>query len=158
MLDQLEFLKTKKRELKLSHRYEIEINKPLGNVTELYGNRDFLSKWQRGLLSSEQVESKDGLLKYNLTFDLGRRKMKITETIIRNKLPEHFDELFEMKGVHHSVKNSFYSSGMQSTRWICEVEFQFSGLKNLIARFMRSGFERQTLMLMHNFKAFAEKR
>ncbi len=144
--------------MKLAYRYEIEINKPLGKVTELYCNRHLLTKWQLGLLSSEQAETKDGRMKYNLTFDLGRRKMKMTEMIVRNELPEHYDQIFEMKGVHHSVKNSFYSNGAQSTRWVSEVEFQFSGLKNLIARFMRSGFERQTLMLMHSFKAFVEKR
>jgi len=146
-----------KIKLKLKYRFEIEINSPLDDVIELFRDRDHLSKWQRGLLSSEPLPLSDGQLKYELTYQMGRRKMRMTETIVRDELPEHYDVIYKMKGVYHSVNNSFYSSGPNSTKWISEVEFRFSGLMKLIAGFMKSGFEQQSLALMHSFKTFAEK-
>jgi len=99
---------------------------------------------------------RDGQRTYQLTFQLGRRKMKMTETIIRDTLPAHYDVLYKMKGVKHSVQNSFFAHGNDKTKWISEVEYRFTGLMNLIARFMKSGFEQQSRALMYSFKTLAE--
>ncbi len=82
--------------------------------------------------------------------------MKMTETILRDALPENYDVNFKVKGAQHTAYNSFSSIDHNTTRWTSVVEFSFSGLMNLLVRFMKEGFEQQTLMYMKNFKAFAE--
>ena len=140
----------------LKHKLEIEINRPLDQVIKLFRNRENLPKWQHGLLSDEPMPLRDGQRTYQLTFQLGRRKMKMIETIIRDALPAHYDVLYKMKGVKHSVQNSFFAQGNDKTKWISEVEYRFTGLMNLISRFMKSGFEKQSRALMYSFKRFAE--
>ena len=132
------------------------IHKPVGYVVDLYIDRNQLSKWQRGLLSSEPIPEKEGYKKYKLTFQLGKRKMFITETILRQDLPQYYDVQYKMKGAQHVVKNSFVAENSSSTKWIYDVEFTFKGLMNLIARFMKSDFDKQSRILMDNFKGFAE--
>jgi len=143
--------------LTLSHSFEIAINAPLKMVTELYSNHDLLPKWQGGLVRVETLPSKNGLPSYSLTYQTGRRKFKITETIIRNELPRHYDVQYKLKGLTQIMKNSFSATDVNSTKWNSEVEFQFRGLMSLIARFMKTGFEQQTLGVMQSFKRFAEK-
>ncbi len=133
------------------------IHKPIGIVVDLYTDREQLSKWQRGLLNSELIPDANGHQKYKLTYQLGRRKMFITETILQNNLPEYYEVQYKMKGAQHLVKNFFAAENSSSTKWIYDVEFTFKGLMNLIARFMKSDFDTQSRILMNNFKNYAEK-
>ncbi len=142
--------------MKLTYRYEIEIKRPLDEVVRLFSNRDLLLKWQRGLLYIEPLVTSDGKKQYLLMYKLGRRKMKMTETILKDALPENYDVNFKVKGAQHTAYNSFSATDRNTTKWTSEVEFSFSGLMNLLARFMISGFEQQTLMYMKSFKGFAE--
>jgi uncharacterized membrane protein len=139
----------------IRYRLEIEIHKPIEQVTSLFINRDHLPKWQPGLLSSEQVESYP-YPRYKLRFDFGRRKMEMTETIIRNELPHHFEGTYVMKGIHNHIHNSFEPSGPGATRWIYDTEFRFKGLMKIVALFMKDGLRKQSEMIMANFKRFAE--
>ncbi|MBK9984386.1 MAG: SRPBCC family protein [Saprospiraceae bacterium] len=142
--------------MKLNYRYEIEIKRPLDEVVRLFSNRDLLTKWQRGLLLIETLKTTDGKKQYMLMYKLGRRKMKMTETILKDALPEQYDVNFKVKGAQHTACNSFTSTDHNTTKWTSDVEFSFSGLMNLLARFMKAGFEQQTLMYMKSFKSFAE--
>ena len=141
--------------MKFNFHLETEIQRPLEAVIKLFANREHLPKWQPGLLSSEFMESKP-YLKYRLRFQLGRRKLAIMETITRNELPEHFDGYYELKGMRQEVHNSFTSSGLNRTRWTCETVYHFKGIMALIAPFMKQNFRKQSLVLMNNFKGFAE--
>jgi hypothetical protein len=78
------------------------------------------------------------------------------ETITRNELPEHFDGSYEIKGMRSDVQNSFTSSGLNRTRWVCDTEYHFKGIMALIAPFMKENFRKQSMILMSNFKGFAE--
>ena len=143
--------------MKLNYTFELEINASLKAVTDLYSNHDLLPKWQGGLIRVETLPLKNGLPNYSLTYQTGRRKFKITETIIRNELPRHYDVQYKLKGLIQIMKNSFSATDGNSTKWNSEVEFQFRGLMSLIARFMKTGFEQQTLAVMQSFKRFVEK-
>lgn len=137
------------------YQIETEINKPIDQVAKLFANRSLLPKWQPGLLSSEQIESYP-VLKYKLMMAFGKRKMVMTETILRNELPKHLEGTYEMKGVHNRIRNSFEATGPGTTRWICESEFRFTGLMSVIALFMRGDFKKQSEVIMRNFKNFVE--
>ena len=138
-------------------RYELVILRPLPDVIRLFRNRQLQSKWQRGLVSNESLPTKDGKPQYLLMYNLGRRKLKMTETILKDDLPTHYRVHVQVKGAQHIASNSFSVLQDNSTKWISEVEFDFSGLMNLLARFMKKNFEEQTLMYMKSFKSFAEK-
>jgi len=140
----------------LRFQLETEIQKPLDQVITLFTDRSLLTEWQPGLLSSEQVESFPHP-KYILRFNFGRRKMEMTETILRNELPAHFDGTYEMKGVVNLIHNSFEAKGPGITKWTCTTEFRFSGLMKVVSIFMKDGFRQQSEVIMKNFKRYAER-
>jgi len=140
----------------LTYRLEIVIDKPLEEVIATFRNRDVLPLWQPGLLSSELLLSQP-YPTYQLIFQFGRRKMKMTETILRDELPAHFDGTYKMKGVFNTVKNTFIKEGSGSTLWVSDVEFKFSGLMKIIAIFMKDDYRKQSEILMSNFKKYVEK-
>jgi hypothetical protein len=139
----------------LRFQLETEIQKPIEDVTRLFANRALLTKWQPGLLSSEQTETYPHPT-YKLKFDFGRRKMVMTETILRNELPSHFEGTYEMKGIFNRIHNTFETTGPRSTKWTYTTEFRFSGLMKIISFFMKDGFRKQSEVIMKNFKKFAE--
>jgi len=139
----------------LRFRLETEIQKPLDQVIKLFSDRNLLTKWQPGLISSEQVENFPHK-KYILRFNFGRRKMEMTETILRNELPAHFEGTYVMKGVVNRIHNSFEAKSPGITEWTCITEFRFSGLMKVISLFMKDGFKQQSEVIMKNFKSFAE--
>ena len=141
----------------LQFRQETVIHKPLNEVIRLFANRDHLAKWQPGLLSIETLETTPHP-KYKLQFQFGRRKMFMTETILRNELPKHFEGTYEMKGVFNRIHNSFESTSSGDTRWICDTEFRFKGIMRIIAVFMKDDFRKQSEIIMSNFKKFVETR
>ena len=151
----MEYIATKTTEM-LTYRQEIVINKPLEEVIRTFSNRDKIALWQPGLLSSELVESHPNR-KYKLLFQFGRRKMEMTEIIVRDELPAHFDGTYEMKGVFNTVRNSFEKVDSSSTRWVSDVEFKFTGLMKIIAFFMKDDFRKQSDIIMSNFKRYVEK-
>lgn len=151
----MEYIATKTTEM-LTYRHEIVINKPLDEVIRVFSNRETIALWQPGLLSSELLKSQP-YPTYKLLFQFGRRKMEMTETILRNELPAHFDGTYKMKGVFNTIRNSFEKEGPSSTRWVSDVEFRFSGLMKIIAFFMKDDFKKQSEIIMSNFKKFVEK-
>ena len=142
--------------MKLYHKLEIEINRSVDDVGELFRDRTLIAKWQHGLLSSDPLPTLDGKLRYKLIFQFGRRKMIMTETIMLDDLPKQYHVVYKMKGVRQSIHNSFSLVDNTTTIWKAETEFHFSGLMSLIARFMKPGFEQQSSALMRSFKAMAE--
>jgi hypothetical protein len=143
--------------LKLSYTLELLIEKPVEDVIALFRNRELLSQWQPGLIGIKPLPENEGKPRYKLTFQLSRRKMVMTETIEHDQLPGQYDVNYEMKGVFNRVKNSFVPHNAESTKWITISEFQFGGLMSLIAPFIKNGFQKQSQMIMNNFKMFAEK-
>lgn len=136
---------------------ETEINTPIDRVVKTFSNRGLIPQWQPGLLSIEPIETSPKL-KYKLRFASGRRKVIITETIVEDRLPEHYECTYHMKGLVNRVIHRFEALPGGHTRWICTNEFRFNGLMRLVAVFMKEGLEQQTRILMKNFKGFAESR
>lgn len=151
----MEYFATKTTEM-LTYRLEIVIHKPLDEVIRVFANRETIALWQPGLLSSEKLENQP-YPTYKLLFQFGRRKMEMTETILRNELPAHFDGTYKMKGVLNTIRNSFEKDTPTSTRWISDVEFRFTGLMKIIAYFMKDDFKKQSEIIMSNFKKYVEK-
>jgi len=151
----MDYIGRKTAKLMLTYRLETEINKPIDEVIRVFRNRDKMAQWQPGLISSELLESEPHP-KYKLLMQIGRRKLVMTETILRDELPLHFEGTYEMRGVYNRIQNSFEATGGASTRWISVVEFRFKGMMMVIAFFMKDGFRKQSEIIMSNFKRFVE--
>ncbi len=78
------------------------------------------------------------------------------ETVLLRDLPDTFTGTYDAQGVHNIVENHFYLNGPESTRWVMNTEFQFSGLMKIASKFMGSVFRKQSMEFMNNFKEFAE--
>lgn len=138
---------------------EIEINKPIDKVIELFDNPDYLKEWMDGLQSFEPLSGIPGQpgAKSRLKFKMGKREIEMIETITVRKLPEEFSGTYEAKGVFNIVKNFFHPINENKTKYITEQEFVFRGFMKIIAAVMPGAFKKQTMKTQVDFKNFVEK-
>ncbi len=143
----------------MKYSAEIEINKPIERVIELFDNPDNLFKWMEGLQSFDHVSGTAGQpgAKSKLVFKMGKRDIEMTETILVKNLPDEFTGTYEAKGVFNIVKNRFQKMDDNNTRYITEQEFRFEGFMKFIALIMPGAFKKQSMKYLHSFKIFAEK-
>lgn len=139
----------------ITFRQEKEIIKPLDMVIRVFSDRDQMIRWQPGLVSVEPMEGA-GPRTFKLTFQLGRRRMPMTETIESDQLPAQYIVTYDMKGVFNRVKHSFVATETGTTLWRCDHEFRFKGLMKLVVVFIRGDFEKQSDIIMRNFKGYVE--
>jgi hypothetical protein len=142
----------------MHYTVEIEIDLPRDEVVELFDSTENLKKWQRGLQVFEPLEGEPGQpgATSRMVFRMGKRKLEMVETITERDLPDSFAGTYDTKGVHNVVKNRFVAVTPETTRWISENEFRFSGFMKLVGFLAKKAFPRQSLKYMQDFKAFAE--
>lgn len=143
----------------MKYRQEITINKPRKEVVEKFSDPKNMKYWQQGFISMQQIngqlgeEGSQNLLKYKM----GKREIEMTETILKNNLPDEFSATYEAKGVYNYQVNRFTPTLEKSTLWITDNEFIFSGFMKLFGWFMPGTFKKQTRKYMEDFKAFVEE-
>ena len=143
----------------MNYRQEITINKSRKEVVEKFSNPKNMKHWQRGFVWMKHVngelgdEGSQNLLKYNM----GKREVEMTETIIKNNLPDAFSATYEAKGVYNYQKHKFSPTLEKHTLWSTDNEFQFSGFMKVLGWFMPGAFRKQTRKYMEDFKAFVEE-
>ena len=143
----------------MKYSTEIEIDRPIGKVIELFDNADNLKKWMEGLQSFEHISGTPGQpgAKSRLKFKMGKREMEMIETITTRNLPDEFSGTYEANGAYNIVKNRFIKLSDTRTKYITEHEFQFNGFMKIIAFLMPGAFKKQSMKYMVAFKSFAEK-
>ena len=143
----------------MKYTNEIEINKPIDKVIALFDNPDNLKKWMEGLQSVESLSGIPGHVgaKSLLEFKLGKREIKMIETVTAKNLPHEFTGTYEAKGVFNIVKNKFIDMPGQRTKYISEQELKFKGFMKLFGLLMPNAFKKQSMKHMNDFKNFAEK-
>ena len=137
---------------------EIEINKPIERVVELFDNPDNMIKWMEGLQSFEPLSGTPGQpgAKSRLKFKMGKREIEMIETVTVRNLPDEFSGTYEANGVYNIVKNKFVKLSETKTKYITEQEFQFNGFMKLMAFLMPGAFKKQSLKFLTDFKSFVE--
>ena len=142
----------------MKYTLEIEIDKPVDEVIELFDNPDNMGKWMDGLLSFEPLSGTPGQpgAKSRLKFKMGKREIEMIETITTRNLPDEFSGTYEAKGVFNILKVTFVKVSDTKTKYITEEEFQFKGFMKLMAFFMPGAFKKQSFKYMTAFKNFAE--
>ncbi|TRO65443.1 SRPBCC family protein [Christiangramia sabulilitoris] len=137
---------------------EIVINKPRKEVVAKFSDPDNLKHWQKGFVSIKPInglpgeEGSQNLLKYIM----GKREVEMTETILKNNLPDEFSATYEAKGVYNYQINKFTPTMEKTTLWNSYNEFEFSGFMKIFGWFMPGAFKKQSRKYMEDFKAFVE--
>jgi hypothetical protein len=154
----------------MKYTLSIEIAVPRERVDQLLADPEHLSKWLRGLVLHEPLSGVHGQVgtKSRVVMQMGQQKIECTETITRREpvdlhgIPSgsvvHFDREIIGKGMWSAVRDRLSEIGPETTLWVSESEFQFSGLlMRLVGLLMPAAFRKQSLQHMQDFKAFAER-
>ncbi|MBK8549610.1 MAG: SRPBCC family protein [Ignavibacteria bacterium] len=137
---------------------EVEINKPIKTVVEIFDNPDNMDKWMEGLISFEPLSGTPGQpgAKSKLKFKMGKREVEMIETITVRNLPDEFTGTYEANGVYNISKNKFIPIEPDKTKYINEQEFEFKGFMKLIGLLMPGAFKKQSMKYLIDFKNFVE--
>lgn len=144
----------------MRYTVEVTINKPIAEVIEKLDSPENMKHWQRELIKHELISGKGGEegAKMKLNYDMGKRKIEMIETVIKNNFPYEFHATYDANGVHNIQKNYFSEIDDYSTKWISETEFQFSSFFMKAMGFLMPGmFKKQSLIYLNDFKAFVEE-
>jgi len=143
----------------MKYQHEITINRSRDEVVEKFSDPENMEHWQKGFIFMKPINGELGadgsqnLLKY----DMGKREVEMTETILKNNLPNEFSATYEAKGVYNFQINRFKETAEGHTLWIADNEFKFGGFMKLIGWFMPGAFKKQSYKYMQDFKAFVEE-
>lgn len=143
----------------MEYTCEIEIDLPRSQVIALFDNPANLTHWQEGLESFKHVSGEVGQpgSVSEIVYQMGRRRLEMTETIEIRNLPREFTAIYRAKGVWNRVENLFEEHG-DRTRWTINTVFRCRGFLRVMAFLMPGMFRKQTMKMMRDFKNFAETR
>lgn len=138
----------------------VNINLPREKVVELWNNPDHFDKWQDTFLRSELVSGvsrTEGAIT-KLYLSQGKSEMLLTETILKNELPDSFKGLYEHEHMVNTMTSEFISIEDKKTTYNAYIDYtQFMGLMPKIMAFLFPGmFKKQTQKWLDQFKVFAE--
>ena len=143
----------------MKYSCDITIDLPRARVIELFDNADNMSKWQEGLQSFEPLEGEPGTkgATSKIHYKMGKRDIRMVETIVTSNFPDEFSATYETQGVWNIVENHFSETDAGGTQWHIDTEFRCSGFLKIMAFLMPGMFRKQTQKMMSDFKSFAEK-
>ena len=143
----------------MKYTCSVEIDAPIEKVVALWENEAYFKEWQDGFESIELLSGSHNTegAKSKIVFN-GKRRMELTETIIKSDLPNEKKALYEHIHMTNTQTTRFESITENSTRYISEVEYtKFNGVMiKLIAKLFPSKFKEQSQKWMNQFKSFAE--
>ncbi|MFJ8964177.1 SRPBCC family protein [Lentzea sp. NPDC102401] len=138
-------------------------------MVQLLADPAQMPKWLRGLVLQEPLSGVHGQVgtKSRVVMQTGQQKFEGTETITRrepadlHEIPEgtvvHFEREIAGEGVWSVAREQLTEAGPETTLWVSENEYRFSGvLMRLVGLLMPGAFRKQSLQHMQDFKAFAE--
>jgi hypothetical protein len=143
----------------MTYTIEILIDKPISEVIKKIDAPHNLKHWHEGLVSTEHIAGTPGEFgaKMKLSYDLGKRKIELIETITKRNFPDEFHATYNTKGMHNIQQNYFSSTGPNQTKWKSKSEFQpTTFFMRAMLFFMPGAFKKQSLKYMINFKNFVE--
>ncbi|MBK8899919.1 MAG: SRPBCC family protein [Anaerolineaceae bacterium] len=154
----------------MKYTVSIEIAMPLEEVAQLLADPAHLPKWLRGLVLHEPLSGVHGHVgtRSRVVMQMGQQKFEAIETITRreptdlSRIPKgsvvHFEREIVSEGMWSAVRDRLTEAGPDSTLWVSENEYRFSGLlMRLVGLLMPGTFRKQSQQHMQEFKAFAEQ-
>jgi hypothetical protein len=153
----------------MKYTVSIEIALPREKVVQLLADPEHLPKWLRGLVLHEPLSGVHGQVgtKSRVVMQMGQQKFEGTETITRrepvdlHEIPREnivrFDREIVGKGMWSATRDRLTEASPETTLWVSESEYRFSGLlMRTVGLLMPGAFRKQSLQHMQDFKAFAE--
>ncbi|MET1007437.1 MAG: SRPBCC family protein [Propionibacteriaceae bacterium] len=154
----------------MKYTISTEIALPRQRVVQLLTDPAHLPNWLRGLVLHEPMNGLHGQVgtTSRVVLQLGSETMEATETITRREPADlqtippdivvRFDREIVAAGMWNAAREELTQTGPETTLWVSESEYRFSGLPmRLLAPMMRSTFRKQSWQHMQDFKAFAEQ-
>lgn len=143
----------------MKYKVEVEIDRPVDEVVNLFDNPDNYEKWMEGLQSYEHLSGEPGQpgAKTKMKFKIGKREIEMVETIVSRNLPSEYTVNYDAKNVHNVVINRFIPVENNRTKYLTENEFQFSGYMKLFGLFMPGMFKKSSRKYLNDFKNFVER-
>lgn len=142
----------------MHYTQEVVINAPRDEVVRLFVDPEQFDQWQPDLVCYELVsgeQSQPGAVA-ELTTKAGSRVTGMTETIESNNLPDEIVINYETHGVWNRNANTFIAETPDTTRWVSENEFKFTGARKALA-LLEGSFKKESQTVMDRFKAFVER-
>ncbi|BCJ76339.1 hypothetical protein CS0771_58830 [Catellatospora sp. IY07-71] len=154
----------------MKYTVSIEIAQPRERVAQLLADPAHLPMWLRGLVLHEPLNGAHGQVgtRSRVVLQMGQQKIEATETITRREpadlhgIPKdsvvHFEREIVSQGMWSAARERLTEAGPETTLWVSENEYRFSGLlMRLVGLLMPGSFRKQSLQHMQDFKAFAEQ-
>lgn len=142
----------------MKFRSEIDIDKPIGQLVEIIQDPECTIKWLDGLRSVKHVsgEYRQPGSKSKVVFDSPAGRLLITETIIRNELPEQYVIRYDGQGYVSYSNYQFEKLSGDSTRFIINQQVELRGALKLAGGLLKGTMSRQLKKSTASFKRFAE--
>jgi carbon monoxide dehydrogenase subunit G len=153
----------------MKYTVSIEIARPIEEVAQLLADPTHIPKWLRGVVLHEPFSGMHGQVgtKSRVVMQMGQQKFEATETITRREpadlrsMPKgsvvHFEREIVGEGMWNTARERLTKAGPDTTLWVSENEYRFSGLlMRLVGLLIPGTFRKQSLQHMEDFKAFAE--
>ena len=153
----------------MKYTVSIEIALPPEKVAQLLADPAHIPKWLRGVVLHEPLRGVHGHVgtTSRVVMAMGQQTFEATETITRREpvdlhgIPAdvvvHFEREIVGKGMWNAARERLTEAGPETTLWVSENEYRFSGLMmRLVGLLMPGTFRKQSLQHMQDFKAFAE--
>jgi hypothetical protein len=153
----------------MKYTVSMEIALPRERVAQLLADPAHLPMWLRGLVLHEPLNGVHGQVgtKSRVVLQTGKQKIEGTETITHREPVDlhgiardavvHFEREIVVKGMWSAVRDRLTETGPETTLWVNENEYRFSGLMmRLVGLLMPGAFRKQSLQHMQDFKEFAE--
>ncbi len=154
----------------MKYTVSIEIALPLEKVAQLLADPAHIPKWLRGVVLHEPLSGTHGQVGTvsRVVMQMGEQKFEGTETITRREpvdlhvIPKgsvvHFEREIVSKGMWNAARERLIEASSDTTLWVSESEYRFSGLlMRLVGLVMPGAFRKQSQQHMQDFKAFAEQ-
>ncbi|MCR3750236.1 SRPBCC family protein [Lentzea californiensis] len=153
----------------MKYTLSMEIALPRERVVQLLSDPEHMPKWLRGLVEHEPLSGVHGQVgtRSRVVMQSGQQKFEGIETITRREPVDlqglaresvvHYEREIVAKGMWSAARERFTEIGPETTLWVSENEYRFSGvLMRLVGLLMPGTFRKQSLQHMQDFKAFAE--
>ncbi len=153
----------------MKYAVSIEIALPRERVAQLLADPAHLPQWLRGLVLHEPVTGVHGQVgtTSRVVLQMGQQQFECTETVTRREpadlhdIPSdtvvHFEREITGKGMWSAAREHLTEAGPETTLWVSENEYRFTGvMMRLVGLVMPGTFRKQSLQHMQDFKAFAE--
>ena len=145
----------------MDYTRSIQVPGQRDEVAALFADASTWHEWQPPLLSVEVLEGAPPTTgaRSRLTFRRGRRgTMVMTETVELGALPERWNVVYEVEGVHNLCENLFTAVDARTTLIEQRNVFRFTGFMRVVGLLFGRSFPRETQASLDAFRAFAIER